>query len=193
VPGWEIIGLVPDDDLRSRRGQHREEPPHSEERPVPRITPMLWFDTQALEAAEFYCSIFPNSEIRTVTHYGEAGPRAAGMVLTVDFVLDGQQVTALNGGPEFTFDEAVSFVIHCADQAEVDHYWYTLTEDGEEGPCGWCKDRYGLSWQVVPAGFEEIMRDPDAARRDRAMKAMLGMRKLDLAVLRAAADATPAT
>jgi predicted 3-demethylubiquinone-9 3-methyltransferase (glyoxalase superfamily) len=154
---------------------------------MPRISPMLWFDDQALDAAEFYCSIFPNSEIRTVTHYGEAGPREAGMVLTVDFVLDGQEVTALNGGPEFTFDEAISFVIHCTDQAEVDHYWSKLTEEGEEGPCGWCKDRYGLSWQVVPAGFEEIMGDADAARRDRAMKAVLGMRKLDLAAILAAA------
>jgi predicted 3-demethylubiquinone-9 3-methyltransferase (glyoxalase superfamily) len=158
---------------------------------MPRISPMLWFDTQALEAAEFYCSIFPNSEIRTVTHYGEAGPREAGMVLTVDFVLDGQEVTALNGGPQFTFDEAISFVVHCEDQEEVDRYWSKLTAGGEEGPCGWCKDRFGLSWQVVPSGFEEIMGDPDPARRDRAMKAVLGMKKLDVAAIRAAADAAP--
>lgn len=158
---------------------------------MPRISPMLWFDTQALEAAEFYCSIFPNSEIRTVTHYGEAGPREAGMVLTVDFVLDGRQVTALNGGPQFTFDEAISFVVHCEDQEEVDRYWSKLTAGGEEGPCGWCKDRFGLSWQVVPNGFEEIMGDPDPARRDRAMKAVLGMKKLDAAAIRAAADAAP--
>jgi predicted 3-demethylubiquinone-9 3-methyltransferase (glyoxalase superfamily) len=158
---------------------------------MPPISPMLWFDTQALEAAEFYCSIFPNSEIRTVTHYGEAGPRDAGMVLTVDFVLDGQQLTALNGGPQFTFDEAISFVVHCEDQEEVDRYWSKLTAGGEEGPCGWCKDRFGLSWQVVPNGFEEIMGDPDPARRDRAMKAVLGMKKLDVAAIRAAADAAP--
>jgi len=158
---------------------------------MPRISPMLWFDTQALEAAEFYCSIFPNSEIRTLTHYGEAGPREAGMVLTVDFVLDGQQVTALNGGPQFTFDEAISFVAHCEDQEEVDHYWSKLTAGGEEGPCGWCKDRFGLSWQVVPNGFEAIMGDPDPARRDRAMKAVLGMKKLDVVAIRAAADAAP--
>ena len=158
---------------------------------MPRISPMLWFDTQALESAEFYCSIFPSSEIRTVTHYGEAGPREAGMVLTVDFVLDGQQVTALNGGPQFTFDEAISFVVHCEDQEEVDRYWSKLTAGGEEGPCGWCKDRFGLSWQVVPNGFEEIMGDPDPARRDRAMKAVLGMKKLDVAAIRAAADAAP--
>ena len=158
---------------------------------MPRISPMLWFDTQALEAAEFYCAIFPNSEIRTVTHYGEAGPREAGMVLTVDFVLDGQLVTALNGGPEFTFDEAISFVVHCEDQDEVDRYSSKLTAGGEEGPCGWCKDRFRLSWQVVPNGFEEIMGDPDPARRDRAMKAVLGMKKLDVAAIRAAADAAP--
>lgn len=156
---------------------------------MPRISPMLWFDTQALDAAQFYCSVFPNSEIRAVTHYGEAGPREAGMVLTVDFILDGQQVTALNGGPEFSFSEAISFVIHCDDQAEVDHYWSKLTDGGEEGQCGWCKDRFGLSWQVVPTAFEEMMSDPDEGRRDRAVKAMLGMRKLDVAALRAAADA----
>jgi len=156
---------------------------------MPRITPMLWFDTQALDAAEHYCSIFPNSKIQTVTHYGDAGPREAGMILIVDFVLDGQPMTALNGGPQFTFSEAISMVIHCADQAEVDHYWSKLTEaGGEEGPCGWCKDRFGLSWQVVPAGFDEIMGDPDQSRRDRAMKAVMGMKKLDLAAIRAAAD-----
>jgi len=156
---------------------------------MPRISPMLWFDTQALDAAQFYCSIFPNSEIRAVTHYGEAGPREAGMVLTVDFVLDGQQVTALNGGPEFTFDEAVSFVIHCTDQAEVDRYWSRLTEGGEEGVCGWCKDRFGLSWQVVPERFLEILTTSDEAARNRAITAMMGMRKLDLTVLEAAAGA----
>ncbi len=157
---------------------------------MPLVTPMLSFDTQAVEAAEFYYSIFPNSEIRTVTHYGEAGPREAGMVLTVDFVLDGQPMTALNGGSQFTFDEAISLVIHCADQAEVDHYWSRLIEGGgEDGPCGWCKDRFGLSWQVVPTGFEEIMSHPDAGRRDRAMQAVLSMKKLDLAAIHAAADA----
>ena len=159
---------------------------------MPRISPMLWFDTQALDAAEFYCSVFPKSEIRTVTHYGEAGPREAGMVMTVEFVLDGQEVTALNGGPDFTFSEAISLVIHCADAAEVDHSWSKLTEGGgEEGPCGWLKDRFGLSWQVVPDGFVEIITQSDPTRRDRAMKAMMSMGKLDLAALRAAADAAP--
>ena len=117
---------------------------------MPRITPNLWFDTESKEAAEFYVSVFPNSKITTVTHYGEAGPREAGMVLTVDFVLDGQRFTAINGGPDFHFNEAISLLIECADQDEVDYYWSKLSEGGEEGPCGWLKDRYGLSWQVVP-------------------------------------------
>jgi len=155
---------------------------------MPRITPNLWFDTESLDAAEFYVSVFPNSEIRNVSHYGDAGPREAGMVLTVDFVLDGQEFTAINGGPEFTFDEAVSFLINCAGQDEVDHYWSRLTEGGEESQCGWLKDRFGVSWQVVPAEMGELMSDPDPARANRAMQAMLGMKKLDLAALRAAAD-----
>jgi predicted 3-demethylubiquinone-9 3-methyltransferase (glyoxalase superfamily) len=156
---------------------------------MPRITPNLWFDTEAKEAAEFYVSVFPNSKIRNVSHYDEAGPREAGMVLTVDFVLDGQEFTAINGGPEFTFDEAVSFLVDCADQSEVDYYWDTLSSGGEEGQCGWLKDRYGLSWQIVPAALLELLEDPDKARSARAMKAMLGMKKLDVAALRAAADA----
>ena len=159
---------------------------------MPAITPMLWFDTQALDAAEYYCSIFPNSEIRSVTHYGEAGPREAGMVMTVEFVLDGHEFTALNGGPDFTFDEAISFVIHCADQDEVDRYWSTLTDGGSESACGWCKDRFGLSWQVVPEGFLDVIRDADEGRRTRAMTAMMSMTKLDLPALLAAADGVPA-
>jgi predicted 3-demethylubiquinone-9 3-methyltransferase (glyoxalase superfamily) len=155
---------------------------------MPRITPNLWFDTKGEEAAEFYVSVFPNSEVKTVTYYGEAGPRPAGTVLTVDFVLDGQEYTAINGGPEFTFDEAISLLINCADQAEVDYYWTKLSEGGEEGPCGWLKDRYGLSWQVCPTGMAELLNDPDKGRGQRAMKAMLGMKKIDLAALYAAAD-----
>jgi len=155
---------------------------------MPRITPNLWFDTQALEAAEFYVSIFPNSKINDISYYGEAGPREAGMVLTVEFELDGQPFTGINGGPEFTFDEAVSFLINCKDQAEVDYYWDKLTDGGEESQCGWLKDRYGVSWQVVPEGMVEMVTDPDRERADRAMKAMLGMRKLDLAAMRAAFD-----
>jgi predicted 3-demethylubiquinone-9 3-methyltransferase (glyoxalase superfamily) len=155
---------------------------------MPRITPNLWFDTEGKEAAEFYCSIFPNSKITNVSTYGEAGPREAGTVLTVDFVLDGQEYTAINGGPEFTFDEAISLLISCADQAEVDHYWNALTEGGEESQCGWLKDKFGLSWQVFPVEMGELLSDPDAERAQRAMKAMLGMKKLDINELRAAAD-----
>jgi predicted 3-demethylubiquinone-9 3-methyltransferase (glyoxalase superfamily) len=156
---------------------------------MPTLTPNLWFDTQALEAAEFYTSIFPNSAITNVSHYGEAGPREAGMVLTVDFVLDGQRFTAINGGPEFSFDEAISFMISCADQAEVDRYWEELGAGGEAGPCGWLEDRYGLSWQIVPVGMEALMADPDPARANAAMGAMLSMSKIDLPAIAAAADA----
>jgi predicted 3-demethylubiquinone-9 3-methyltransferase (glyoxalase superfamily) len=145
-------------------------------------------DTEGLEAAEFYCSIVPNSKINFVSHYTEAGPREVGMVLTVDFELDGQPFTIINGGPEFTFDEAVSFLITGKDQDEVDYYWDKLTQGGEESQCGWLKDRYGVSWQVVPAEFEEMMTDPDKERVNRALQAMFGLKKLDLAALQAAAD-----
>ncbi|MCX2969761.1 MULTISPECIES: VOC family protein [Streptomyces] len=155
---------------------------------MPKITPNLWFDDQGLEAAEFYVSVFPNSRVGNVTHYGEAGPREAGMVMTVDFVLDGQDYTAINGGPEITFNEAMSLLVECADQAEVDRYWAALSEGGQEGPCGWLKDRYGLSWQVVPRRLDELINDPDTARRERAMEAMLRMGKIDVAALEAAAD-----
>jgi predicted 3-demethylubiquinone-9 3-methyltransferase (glyoxalase superfamily) len=157
-----------------------------------RITPNLWFDTEAEEAAAFYTSIFKNSRIVNTTHYTEAGPRDAGMVMTVEFELDGQRIVAINGGPEFTFSEAISLQINCADQDEVDYYWERLTAGGEEGPCGWLKDRYGLSWQVVPEGMDELFADPDPTRAERAMRAMLGMRKLDGAALRAAADGVAA-
>lgn len=157
---------------------------------MPRITPNLWFDTQAEQAAHFYISVFPNSSIGATSYYGEAGPGPAGTVLTVSFTLNGQQFLALNGGPQFSFDEAVSFAIMCKDQAEIDYYWDTLTADGgEEGPCGWLKDKYGLSWQVVPEAVEEMMTDPDEGRRDRAMKAVLSMKKLDIAAIEAAANA----
>jgi len=126
-------------------------------------------------------------------HYNEAGPREAGMVMTVEFELDGQRVVAINGGPDFAFTEAISLEISCEDQAEIDHYWERLTAGGEEGPCGWLKDRYGLSWQVTPKGIDELFADADPARAARAMKAMFGMRKLDVAALRAAADGVPAT
>ena len=155
---------------------------------MPRITPNLWFDTESEEAAEFYVSVFPNSKITAVTHYAEGGPQPAGSVLTVDFVLDGQEYTAINGGPQFTFDEAISLMINCADQDEIDYYWDKLSEGGEEGPCGWLKDRYGLSWQVAPVGMAEMLNDPDPGRGQRAMKAMYGMKKIDVAALYAAAD-----
>jgi predicted 3-demethylubiquinone-9 3-methyltransferase (glyoxalase superfamily) len=156
---------------------------------MPTLTPCLWFDTQAEEAASYYVSVFKNSRIVSTSHYGEAGPREAGMVLTVQFELDGQPFTALNGGPEFTFSEAISLLIECEDQAELDRYWDRFVADGgEEGPCGWVKDRYGLSWQVVPAGIDELFGDDDPARAQRAMEAMFKMRKLDIAALRAAAE-----
>ncbi|MGZ4590576.1 MAG: VOC family protein, partial [Actinomycetes bacterium] len=127
-----------------------------------RITPCLWFDTEGEEAATFYTSVFKNSRILSVTRYGEAGPRPAGLVLTVTFELDGQEFVALNGGPEFTFNEAVSLQVRCDAQAEVDEYWARLTEGGQEGPCGWLKDKYGVSWQVVPTELTALLNDPDA-------------------------------
>jgi predicted 3-demethylubiquinone-9 3-methyltransferase (glyoxalase superfamily) len=157
-----------------------------------RIRPNLWFDTEAEQAAEFYISVFDDSRIVNVMRYTEAGPREAGMVMTVEFELDGQRFMGINGGPEFKFDEAVSFEIICEDQDEVDYYWDKLSDGGQEGPCGWLKDRFGLSWQVVPKGMEELFADPDPKRAERAMAAMLKMGKLDLAALRSAADGVPA-
>jgi predicted 3-demethylubiquinone-9 3-methyltransferase (glyoxalase superfamily) len=158
----------------------------------PKIIPNLWFDTEAEEAAEFYTSVFANSRILNKTHYTEAGPRPAGMVMTVEWELDGQRFVGINGGPQFTFDEAVSFQITCADQDEVDYYWEKLSDGGKEGPCGWVADRYGLSWQVVPDGMDELFADPDPDRAKPAMEAMLKMGKLDIAALRSAADGVPA-
>jgi predicted 3-demethylubiquinone-9 3-methyltransferase (glyoxalase superfamily) len=153
------------------------------------ITPTLWFDSQGLEAAEFYVALFPDSEITGVSHYGEGGPRPEGSVMTVQFTLDGHPYTALNGGPDYTLDEAFSLQIVCADQKEVDRYWEALTADGgEEGRCGWCKDRFGVSWQVVPDGLAALLSDPDPGRASRAVQAMLTMSKLDLDAMRAAAD-----
>ena len=157
-----------------------------------RIVPNLWFDTQAEQAADFYVSVFPNSRVVGRTHYTEVGPGEPGTVMTVEWELDGQRFVGINGGPEFTFDEAVSFEVDCETQEEIDYYWDRLSEGGSEGPCGWLKDRFGLSWQVVPTGMQELFDDPDPARVDRAMKAMLGMGKLDIAALKAAADGVPA-
>ncbi|HET6686249.1 MAG TPA: VOC family protein [Jiangellaceae bacterium] len=153
-----------------------------------RITPSLWFDTEAEDAANFYVSVFKNSQVLNVSRYGEAGPRPAGMVMTVDFELDGQEFIALNGGPEFPFTEAVSLQVNCETQDEVDRYWSVLSEGGEEGPCGWLKDRYGLSWQIIPVALTELLNDPDAAKAQRAMAAMLQMKKIDIAALHAAAE-----
>jgi predicted 3-demethylubiquinone-9 3-methyltransferase (glyoxalase superfamily) len=157
-----------------------------------KIVPNLWFDTEAEEAAAFYTSVFENSRIVNVTRYTEAGPREAGSVMTVEWELEGQRFIGINGGPEFTFDEAVSFMIDCETQEEIDYYWERLSEGGSEGPCGWLKDRFGLSWQVVPTGMEELFADPDPRRAERAIAAMLKMGKIDLAELRRAADGVPA-
>jgi len=158
-----------------------------------RIVPNLWFDTEAEDAAAFYTSVFENSRIVSTTRYPEGAPREAGMVMTVEFELDGQRFVGINGGTEFKFDEAVSFEIKCETQDEIDYYWERLSDGGSEGPCGWLKDRYGLSWQVVPTGMEELFADPDPKRAERAMQAMLGMGKLDIAALRSAADGVPAS
>ena len=159
---------------------------------MPTQTPCLWFDGQAEQAARHYTTIFPNSEILGTTRYGPGTPGPEGEVMTVDFSLDGQRYVGLNGGPQFAFTEAVSFQIDCADQDEVDHYWTRLAEGGEEGPCGWLKDRFGLSWQVVPTRLNELIADPDAGRAQRAMQAMLAMKKIDVAALHAAADGVAA-
>jgi len=157
-----------------------------------KIKPNLWFDTEAEEAANFYVSVFPNSRVVSVTRYTEAAPDKAGSVMTVEWELDGARFVGINGGPQFRFDEAVSFAVECETQDEIDYYWDRLTDGGSEGPCGWCKDRFGLSWQVVPAGIDELFADADQSRAERAMKAMFGMKKLDIAALKAAADGVPA-
>ncbi|MDX6496296.1 MAG: hypothetical protein QOE17_2282 [Gaiellales bacterium] len=151
------------------------------------IIPCLWFDTDGEEAANFYTSLFPNSTILNVSRYGEGGPRAAGTVMTVSFELDGLEFLALNGGPNYTFSEAVSFMVSCADQEEVDRYWEALSEGGEEGPCGWLKDRFGLSWQIVPKALPRLLGDPDPAKAQRVMQAMMGMRKIVIDELEQAA------
>lgn len=157
---------------------------------MPNITPFLWFDNQAEAAADFYVGIFPNSRIGAVSRTPEGGRGEPGGVMVVEFFLDGQRFTALNGGPAFNFTEAVSFVVPAKDQAEVDHYWEKLTADGgEAGRCGWLKDRFGVSWQVVPDGLSALLGDPDRGRAQRAIEAMFTMSKLDLDAMRQAADA----
>jgi predicted 3-demethylubiquinone-9 3-methyltransferase (glyoxalase superfamily) len=155
-----------------------------------KIQPFLWFDNQAEDAANLYVSLFPNSKIGKVTRYGEGAPGPKGQAMTVEFELDGQPITALNGGPHFKLTEAFSFSVSCEDQAEVDRYWSALTEGGHESQCGWLKDRFGLSWQIVPTALPRLLADPDPAKAQRVMAAMLKMVKLDIAALEAAAKET---
>ena len=153
-----------------------------------KITPFLWFDSQAEAAANFYVSIFNNSRVLGISRYGEAGPGPKGSAMTVDFELDGQRFTGLNGGPHFKFTEALSFVVHCKTQEEVDTFWGKLLEGGQESQCGWLKDKYGLSWQIVPTILPEMLRDPDPQKSKRVMEAMLKMKKIDIAGLTRAYD-----
>jgi predicted 3-demethylubiquinone-9 3-methyltransferase (glyoxalase superfamily) len=157
-----------------------------------KISPCLWFDSQAEDAAKFYVSVFKNSKITAmitaISHYGESGPGPAGSVMTIAFELDGQDFTALNGGPYFKLNEAVSFMVDCADQAEVDHYWNALIKGGQPSQCGWLKDRFGLSWQVVPRIVGEVLSGSDPAKANRVMAAVMQMVKLDVAKLEAAAN-----
>jgi predicted 3-demethylubiquinone-9 3-methyltransferase (glyoxalase superfamily) len=152
-----------------------------------KITPCLWFDSQAEEAANFYVSVFDNSRIGRISRYGEEGRevhgRAAGSVMTVEFELEGQKFVGLNGGPHFTFSEAISFQVHCGTQEEIDYFWGRLSEGGEEGPCGWLKDRFGLSWQVVPAVLPQMLTDADSSKAQRVTRAFLQMKKFDIAAL----------
>ena len=153
-----------------------------------KISPFLWFDSNAEEAVQFYVSIFKNSKIKDVSRYGDAGPGPKGQVMVMNFEIEGQDFVALNGGPRFHFTEAISFVVHCQGQKEVDHYWDRLLEGGgQTQACGWLKDRFGLSWQIVPDEFFELMKDEDPAARSRVMQAMLGMIKFDVEGLKRAA------
>jgi predicted 3-demethylubiquinone-9 3-methyltransferase (glyoxalase superfamily) len=154
-----------------------------------KITPFLWFDDNAEEAAQFYTSVFKNSRILSVSRYGDAGPGPKGSVMVVSFQLEGQQFTALNGGPQFKFTEAFSFVVSCETQQEIDHYWNTLTSGGgQESQCGWLKDKFGFSWQIVPTALGKLMSDKDPRKTSRVMQALLQMKKLDIATLEAAAE-----
>ena len=155
-----------------------------------KVTPWLWFDTEGEEAAELYTSVFPNSRIVEVTRYGSAGPRPEGTAMTVTFELDGQRVSALNGGSQFKHSEAFSFSVDCENQDEVDYYWEKLGDGGEHGPCGWLKDRFGLSWQIVPRRLPELLGDPDREKAQRVMAAMLEMGKIEIAGLERAAEAS---
>jgi predicted 3-demethylubiquinone-9 3-methyltransferase (glyoxalase superfamily) len=154
-----------------------------------KITPCLWFDTDGEDAARFYTSVFPSSKITDISYYGAAGPRPEGTVMTVSFELDGQEFVALNGGPQFKFNEAISFQVSCEGQDEVDRFWSALSEGGEEGPCGWLRDRFGLSWQIVPTALPRLLGDSDREKSQRVMAAMLGMKKIEIDELERAAAA----
>ena len=151
-----------------------------------KITPFLWFNTEAEEAMNFYTSIFKNSKIKGISRYGEAGPGTPGSVMTATFELEGMDFTALNGGPEFKFNESISFLVDCKSQEEVDYFWTRLTEGGEEGPCGWLKDKFGVSWQIVPTALGEMLGDPDPEKSKRVMEAMLKMKKIEIPLLKQA-------
>jgi predicted 3-demethylubiquinone-9 3-methyltransferase (glyoxalase superfamily) len=174
---------------------HHEKQPRKRRTDMQKVTPFLWFDDKAEEAAEFYVEVFNNrpggskeSKVQGISRYGEEGPGTPGKAMTASFILEGLEFTALNGGPEFAFTEATSFHVSCESQDEVDHFWKALTDGGEESQCGWLKDRYGLSWQIIPTALHKLLGDPDPGRSGRAMKAMLQMNKIDIAELERAAD-----
>lgn len=187
----EVAAVPTMRESHDRGGRYRQtwwlNSPAAKDDDMQKITPFLWFDTQAEEAMRFYVSIFKNSKVGTIARYGDAGPGPKGSVMTASFELDGQQFTALNGGPLFKFTEAISFQVSCEDQAEVDELWDNLS-DGGKGQCGWLKDRFGVSWQIVPSVLAELINDPDPKKSRRVVEAMLQMTKLDIAKLRAAYD-----
>ena len=154
-----------------------------------KLVTCLWFDTRGEEAAHFYTSLFPNSKLGKITRYGSAGPRQEGTVMTVAFEVMGQEFLALNGGPEYTFSEAISFQVLCESQEEVDRYWDALAEGGEQGPCGWLRDKFGVSWQVVPTALTRLLEDPDREKSQRVLQAMMGMQKIEIDELERAAAA----
>ena len=169
----------------TQTGTQRSQTPESQ---AQKITTFLWFDSNAEEAVNFYTSVFKNSKIRDIVRYGESGPRPKGDVMIIDFELNGQQFTALNGGPEFKFNEAISLLVHCQSQEEVDYYWAKLQEGGgQEIDCGWLKDKYGLAWQITPDVLLDLIRDPDEQKKDRVMRAMMQMKKIDIKKLQEAA------
>ena len=178
MSSWVVCRLLDDNNLPVSTFEREDEAMAT----LTKITPCLWFDTDGEEAATFYTSIFESSRIVHVSHYTAAGPRPEGMVMMVTFELDGQEFIALNGGPEFTFDEAISFQVNCETQQEIDRFWVKLSDGGSEGPCGWLKDKFGVSWQINPTFLmDEVLRDPDPEKAQRAMKAVLGMGKIDIA------------